>query len=167
LLVVYIPQQETEGFLPQTDFSLGGTYMEPLAPFASRVLFVSNMRGRQGHMGGHQESLTGWSDDKSWHPVHGPSLDQYVAGRLSGTTPLRSLELTIGRADEANKDWGVVSWSAENPAPAAHPHPAPGVRARVRSGGRAGRRQPRAGAGPPPPAGPQPARFADGGLPAE
>jgi hypothetical protein len=112
LIVLYVPQQEAEGFLPQTSpgLSLAGSYMGPLAPFANKLLWVHNLHGRNGHMEGHTECLTGYAA-ADWKPPQGPSLDQYIASRLGTTTPLRSLELTGGSPWESNKDWAVVSWS--------------------------------------------------------
>jgi hypothetical protein len=111
LIVIYVPQQETEGFLPQGEpLSLAGGYLEPLAPFFGRMLWVHNMRGRSGHMEGHTEALTGHSAT-AWRPPGGPSIDQYIAGRLGTATPLPSLELTGSSPSETNKDWGVVAWT--------------------------------------------------------
>ena len=112
-LVVYIPHQQTEGFLPQGQFSLTGTYLEPLEPWKSRMLWAHNLRGRSGHMEGHSESLTGYSA-ADWRPTQGPSLDQYVAKRLGSVTPLPSLELTGASPWESNRNDGVVSWTDRN-----------------------------------------------------
>jgi len=111
-LVIYIPQQETEGFLPSqtAPLSLAGSYLEPLEPWKDRLLWVHNMKGRSGHMEGHSECLTGHANS-DWRPLGGPSLDQYVAGRLGNVTPLRSLELTGASPWDCNRDDGVVSWT--------------------------------------------------------
>ena len=111
LICVYIPQQETEGFLPKTaPFSLTGTYLEPLEPWKNRMLFVHNMKGTDGHMEGHSESLTGFAN-ADWRPTAGPSLDQLVAKRIGGATKLPSLELTGASPWDSNRDDGVHSWT--------------------------------------------------------
>ena len=125
LLLCYMPQNETEDFLPDrygSEFSLAGKYIEPLAPFADRLIVMHNLRGRSGHYAGHSECLTGFAGEPNrFRPSQGPSIDQLVARRLAGSTPLASLELTVMSKQIASRHDGVLSWSEDAlPIPAIH-----------------------------------------------
>ncbi len=117
IVFVYLPQNDVaDGMLPASGgpFSLAGTYLEPLEPFANRVLVAYGLRGAHGHHGGHSECLTGWPNQtpESWKPASGPSIDQLIAARVADQTPLASLQLTLQNKDIAGRDDGTISWTA-------------------------------------------------------
>lgn len=116
IVFVYLPQNDTfDGMVPASGgaFSLAGTYLEALEPFASRVLLAYGLQGAHGHYGGHSECLTGWPDQtgESWKPSAGPSIDQLIAARVGDQTPLASLQLTVKARDVSARDDGTISWT--------------------------------------------------------
>lgn len=127
IVFVYAQHQESQNFLPTgsgSSFSLAGTYLEALTPYRDRMTVVHGMQGTSGHSAGHSELLTGfpWGYDNGdgtdhWAPKGGPSLDQYLASRFGGDTPLRTLGLTIsdqglGREDHETS-WRRLPTAAE------------------------------------------------------
>ena len=124
-IFLYMPQNETEDFLPDTygrEFSLAGKYVEPLAPFADQLLLLHNLKGRSGHHAGHSECLTGFTGEPNrFRPRQGPSIDQLLGDRLRSTTRFGSLELTVMSKQIASRYDGVLSWTKDAlPVPAIH-----------------------------------------------
>jgi hypothetical protein len=118
IIFLYMAQNETEDFTPVMsggNLSLTGTYLEPLAPWAAKMLHVSNLTGTSGHYGGHSEWLTGWPNPgESWAPTQGPSLDQYLAARIGNATQLPTLGLTMAPIADLGDSYNVTSWTAAN-----------------------------------------------------
>jgi Protein of unknown function (DUF1552) len=114
-IFLYMPQNETEDFTPKMvngALSFTGTYLEPMNAYAAKACHISNLTGTSGHQGGHSEWLTGWpSTTDSFAPTKGPSLDQYIAGRLGTTTHVSSLGLTLGSSSTLGNVDEVVSWT--------------------------------------------------------
>jgi hypothetical protein len=95
----------------ETDFTLS-EILKPLERHQQDMVVVQNLM--QQEVTGHQyvSSLTGYNYVDLGAPKYrsrGVSLDQYVAQRLAGTTPLASLELGVCQAEDGQ---GAVSWSA-------------------------------------------------------
>jgi hypothetical protein len=86
----------------ETDFMLSPV-LEPLEAHRDKLLLVHGLRGVDGHAGGMAETTTGRlpKSDGSGVPVGGPSIDQVLADRWRGQTPLPSLELGVMPAAEA------------------------------------------------------------------
>jgi hypothetical protein len=127
IVFVYMPHNETEGMLPKTaagaPFSLTGTYLESLEPWAAQTTVFYAAKGAHGHQGGHSECLTGFPSPtfESWAPTKGPSIDQLIATRLAGMTPLPSLNLTLQSKQRASSNDGTISWTAATlPIPPIH-----------------------------------------------
>jgi Protein of unknown function (DUF1552) len=125
IVFIYFPQNETEGMLPKagSTFSLVGTYLESLEPYAKKVTVFYGAKGAHGHQGGHSECLTGWPSPTfdSWAPTKGPSIDQLMATRIGNATPLPSLQLTLQSKQRASSNDGTISWtSAGLPIPPMH-----------------------------------------------
>src|SRR5882672_2432145 len=115
IVFIYYPQNETEGMLPKgADFSLTGTYLEPLQPYANKVTVFYGAKGAHGHQGGHSECLTGWPSPTfdSWAPTKGPSIDQLIADRMGNVTPMPSLQLTLQSKQRASSNDGTISWTS-------------------------------------------------------
>jgi hypothetical protein len=114
-IFLYMPQNETEDFMAKMAngaLSFTGTYLEPMNAFAKKACHISNLTGTSGHQGGHSEWLTGWpSTTESFVPTKGPSLDQYIAGRLGTATRLPSLGLTLAPSYMLGDTQEVVSWT--------------------------------------------------------
>jgi len=116
VIFLYMPQNETEDFTPTSNggLSFANTYLAPLAPFAKKALHISNLTGTSGHEGGHTEWLTGWpSSNGTFTPTRGPSLDQYIGGRLGTTTQIPTLGLTLAPSYQLGNAQEVVSWTAQ------------------------------------------------------
>jgi Protein of unknown function (DUF1552) len=125
IVFIYLPQNETEAMLPKAgaSFSLVGTYLESLEPYASKVTVFQGAKGAHGHQGGHSECLTGWPSPTfdSWAPTKGPSIDQLMADRIGSATPLPSLQLTLQSKQRASSNDGTISWTAAGlPIPPLH-----------------------------------------------
>src|SRR5258708_7446506 len=124
IVFIYFPQNETEAMLPKPGaFSLVGTYLESLQPYASKVTVFYGAKGAHGHQGGHSECLTGWPSPTfdSWAPTKGPSIDQLIADRMGNVTPMPSLQLTLQSKQRASSNDGTISWtSAGLPIPPIH-----------------------------------------------
>jgi hypothetical protein len=116
IVFFYLPQNETADFMPSgsgTSFSLSGTYLEALQPFKEKLVVYHNLRGTSGHNEGHSECLTGFPNVyPEWKPTQGPSIDQLIAGRLAGQTPLPSLEMSVAATRYSSTDGGTISWTA-------------------------------------------------------
>jgi hypothetical protein len=114
IVFVYIPQNETDGMLPKSGFSLAGTYLEPLAPYAAKTTVIYGAKGASGHQGGHSEHLTGFPSPsfESWAPTQGPSIDQLIATRMGNVTTMPSLHLTLQSKERASRNDGTISWTA-------------------------------------------------------
>jgi hypothetical protein len=102
VIFVYLPNNDVDEMMPRgtgRSFSLDGTYLAPLAPFARKLMVVTGVKGNGGHNAGHSEWLTGWPNHgygaNDNVPTHGPSLDQYLGGRLGTATRLPTLGLTL------------------------------------------------------------------------
>lgn len=116
LIVLYMPQNETEDFLPTgsgRSFSLGGTYIEPLAAFRERMIVLRGLDGMSGHQGGHTECLTGWPQGEVFRPSRGPSICQLIADRLRDEVSLPYLGTTVQSARGANSNSGTIAWTAD------------------------------------------------------
>jgi hypothetical protein len=127
IVFIYFPQNETEGMLPKVaagaPFSLVGTYLEPLEPWAAQTTVFYGAKGAHGHQAGHSECLTGWPSPTfdSWAPTKGPSIDQLMAARIGNATPLPSLQLTLQSKQRASGNDGTISWTAAGlPIPPLH-----------------------------------------------
>jgi hypothetical protein len=127
IVFVYMPQNETEGMLPKSaagaPFTLTGTYLEALEPWAPQITVFYGVKGAHGHTSGHSEHLTGFPSPTfdSWAPTKGPSIDQLIAGRMAGMTPLPSLNLTLQSKQRASSNDGTISWTAAKlPIPPIH-----------------------------------------------
>lgn len=97
--------QLPEHWLPtggETDFAMSPV-LEPLEPFRDKLLLVHGLHGVGGHAGGMSETTTGRpsASDGSGVPSGGPSIDQFLADRWRGDTPLPSLEVGVLPAMEA------------------------------------------------------------------
>jgi hypothetical protein len=95
----------------ETDFALS-EILSPLERHKADLVVVQNLmqRGTTGHQ--YVTSLTGWGYVDLGTPRYlskGISLDQYVAQKQRGATPIASLELGVGQAQDGQ---GAVSWSA-------------------------------------------------------
>jgi hypothetical protein len=95
----------------EADFTLS-EILGPLERHQADMVVVQNLMQYDGT--GHQyvTSLTGYGYDDLGTPRYlsrGISLDQYVAQKVDGSTPIRSLELGVGQAEDGQ---GAVSWSA-------------------------------------------------------
>jgi hypothetical protein len=116
-IFLYMPQNETEDFTPSLvngALSFDNTYLAPLAPYAAKALHISNLTGSSGHEPGHTEWLTGWpASTGNFTPAKGPSLDQYIGGRLGNATRLPTLGLTMSPSYRLGSGDEVVSWSAQ------------------------------------------------------
>ncbi len=107
LIVVYASQQEADGYLPKQDasgaLSVDSTnYVQPLAPFLNKALWVFGTVGGYNHMSS-TEILTGQyhlENAQGHAPHYGPSIDQIVAKRLGTVTRLPSLELAAGEDND-------------------------------------------------------------------
>ncbi len=111
--------QLPEQWLPtggETNFKLSPA-LKPLAAHQDKLLLLRGLRGKDGHSGGMSESLTGWpARTGDGVAENGPSIDQFLAARYRGQTPLPSLELGVFPANEANDQ---ISYSASGlPVPA-------------------------------------------------
>ncbi|MCC6624393.1 MAG: DUF1552 domain-containing protein [Deltaproteobacteria bacterium] len=94
-----------------------GPALEPLAPFADRLLVLHNVKGSSGHYEGHAESLTGRPNGETFTAAGGPSLDQRIAELHRGKTALPSLELGCHAGNGAD---GMIAYAASGlPIPAA------------------------------------------------
>ncbi len=91
--------------------------LKPLEAHRKKLLLMHGLQGKDGHSGGMSESLTGWPDRTGDGVAEkGPSIDQFLAARFRGSTPLPSLELGVFPANEANDQ---TSYSASGlPVPA-------------------------------------------------
>lgn len=95
----------------ETDFELS-EILSPLQRHKADMVVVQNLTQRDAM--GHQyvTSLTGWGFVDLGPPRYlskGVSLDQYVAQKQMGATPIASLELGVGQAEDGQ---GAVSWAA-------------------------------------------------------
>lgn len=125
LVVFHMPHNETDQFLPgitsgPLDLSNSdertGTYMNPLSEFSDRALLFSGLVGASGHHQATSEFLSGRprSDGAAYSPTQGPTLDQYIAGRLGDATRLPSLQLAISNERRIAEDYVVLSYSESN-----------------------------------------------------
>jgi hypothetical protein len=100
----------------ERDFKLSPV-LQPLKSHRKKLLLLHGLQGKDGHSGGMSESLTGWpARTGDGVAEKGPSIDQFLAARFRGSTPLPSLELGVFPANEANDQ---TSYSASGlPVPA-------------------------------------------------
>lgn len=93
----------------ERDFELS-EILAPLERHKADMVVVQNLMQREAT--GHQyvTSLTGhgYVDLGARYVSKGVSLDQYVAQKQRGTTPIASLELGVGQAEDGQ---GAVSWA--------------------------------------------------------
>jgi len=117
----------------ETDFELS-EILSPLERHKADMVVVQNLMQREAT--GHQyvTSLTGYGYVDLGAPRYlskGPSLDQYVAQKQLGATPIASLELGVGQAEDGQ---GAVSWAAAGQAVIGEANPFK-VYARIMGGG--------------------------------
>lgn len=95
----------------ESDFTLS-EILAPLERHKSDMVVLQNLMQYDAY--GHQyvSSLTGYGYEDLGYPKlfsKGISLDQYLAQKLAGVTPIASLELAVCTAEDHS---GAISWSA-------------------------------------------------------
>lgn len=113
---VYMPQNETDDFLPATtgrNFSFEGTYLEAFEPYKDRCIVIKNMQGKHGHQGGHAEHLTGFGGTSDSRPLGGPSICQLIAGRYAEEVPVPFLGTVSGSERHSGANGNTTAWTAD------------------------------------------------------
>ncbi|MEP7308948.1 MAG: DUF1552 domain-containing protein [Acidobacteriota bacterium] len=131
--IVYAPNgMAMDSWTPRNagaDFELT-PILQPLAPFRDRLVVVSGLDGQRNasaqssHAAASTRFLTGVPGRQTAEGMEaGPSIDQLVARRIGGETPLASLELAVdprdisGFCDGASCAFlNTVSWSSSTTA---------------------------------------------------
>ncbi|MEM9189570.1 MAG: DUF1552 domain-containing protein [Myxococcota bacterium] len=116
LITLYMPNNETEGFMPTgsgRSFSLVGSYLEAFEPYKDRLLLLHNLRGKHGHQNGHCENLTGFGGNTDFSARGGPSICQLIAARQQGEVAVPFLGMGLLSARRSSSNSGTSAWSAD------------------------------------------------------
>ena len=111
---IYMPQNETDGFLPTgsgRSFSFVDSYLETFEPYKDRCIVLKNMLGKHGHEGGHCEHLTGFGRTPDVRPVDGPSICQMMARRHEGEVPVPFLGTVSGSERFSGSNTMTTAWT--------------------------------------------------------
>jgi hypothetical protein len=98
-------------WMPSSSSHIASPVLEGLGSVANKILTIHGLSGPGSHSEGVSEALTGRpaQDGLSGIATGGPSLDQLLASRWRGQTPVASLELGVFPTNDANDQ---ISYSA-------------------------------------------------------